>query len=69
MDDKFTIGRYRHYTGRTYDVLDVVQDSETNEQHVVYMELDKKDVLICPLSVFTGLVPGHLLPRFEWIES
>ncbi len=64
-------GRYRHHTGKKYEFLDIVTDTETDENIVVYRELfDKFNVLVCPESVFTGYVPGSgKVPIFQWIED
>ncbi len=62
---------YRHYSGKLYELLEIVCDSETLEKQVVYRELfDKFEVLVCHYSMFTALLPGKtLMPIFEWIED
>ena len=62
---------YRHYSGKLYELIEVVTDSETFEKQVVYQELfEKFEILVCHYSVFTALVPGNtLMPVFEWFRS
>jgi hypothetical protein len=66
-------GRYRHYKGNDYLVLDVVKHSETEAELVLYRALygetqDQKWVR--PLEMFTEQVElsGILVPRFKFIE-
>lgn len=67
-------GRYRHYKGNYYEVIDVARHSETLEEMVVYKALyDVKEngehsVWVRPLQMFTGnvMVEGRSVPRFEW---
>ena len=70
---KMTIkpGRYRHYKGNEYQVLDVATHSETEEVLVVYRPLygDQK-LWVRPISMFLELVDvqGKQLPRFDYIS-
>ncbi len=63
-------GRYRHYKGNYYDVIDVARHSETEEKMVVYRKLyDDGSLWVRPLGMFLEDVPvdGRLVPRFERI--
>lgn len=67
-------GRYRHYKGNDYLVLDVVKHSETEGELVLYRALygeaqDQKWVR--PFDMFTEQVEvsGISVPRFKFIES
>ncbi len=63
-------GRYRHYKGNYYDVIDVARHSETEEKMVVYRKLyDDGSLWVRPLGMFLEDVPvdGKLVPRFERI--
>ncbi|MGL4419213.1 MAG: DUF1653 domain-containing protein [Gemmataceae bacterium] len=65
-------GRYRHYKGNDYDVLDLARHSETEEWHVVYRPCyGERGLWIRPLAMFTELVrvDGVLIPRFRLLES
>lgn len=68
---EFKIGRYRHFKGNEYEVLDVAYDCETEEKVVVYKVLygDKK-VWVRPLYEFCDFVyrDNKVMKRFEFIE-
>jgi hypothetical protein len=63
-------GRYRHYKGNEYEVIDIAYHSETEEAMVVYRKLYGDGSLwVRPVAMFIEDVPvdGQMLPRFEWI--
>ncbi len=63
-------GRYRHYKGNEYEVIDVAYHSETEEEMVVYRKLyGDHSLWVRPLGMFMEDVPvaGRMVPRFEWI--
>lgn len=63
-------GRYRHYKGADYEVIDVARHSETLEEFVVYRPLyGERGLWIRPLAMFTETVEveGELLPRFRYL--
>jgi hypothetical protein len=63
-------GRYRHYKGNFYEVVDVAFHSETEEEMVVYRKLyGDHSLWVRPLGMFIEdvQVDGRTLPRFEWI--
>ena len=70
-------GRYRHFKGKEYQVLEVARHSETLEEFVVYRALyEDKDgrhggLWIRPLRMFTEEVArdGRKQPRFELVEA
>ncbi len=65
-------GRYRHYKGNFYEVVDIARHSETEEEMVVYRKLYGDNSLwVRPLGMFLEnvLVEGVLVPRFELIET
>jgi len=65
-------GRYRHYKGNYYEVLDVARHSETEEEMVVYRKLDGDHSLwVRPHGMFLEkvVVDGCEVPRFEWVNS
>ncbi len=72
-------GRYRHYKGGEYQVVDVARHSETEEWLVVYRPLYDTGVLgsdgqqglwVRPLDMFVESVDvnGGFAPRFTLIE-
>ena len=65
-------GRYRHYKGNLYEVIDVARHSETEEQLVVYRCLsDANSLWVRPLLMFLETVEmaGQEVPRFSRIET
>ena len=63
-------GRYRHYKGNFYEVIDIASHSETEEELVVYRKLyGDHSLWVRPLAMFVEhvLVNGQQIPRFEWI--
>jgi hypothetical protein len=63
-------GRYRHFKGNEYEVLDVALHSETQEPMVVYRRLSDPDQLwVRPLHMWSEHVDrdGYSGPRFAWI--
>lgn len=64
-------GRYRHYKGKDYQVLEVATHSETGEAMVVYRCLyGDYSLWVRPLSMFTESVEvaGETVPRFAYVE-
>mgnify|MGYP003435209860 FL=1 len=65
-------GRYRHYKGPEYLVLDLARHSETEEWLVVYQTLyGDYGLWVRPLGMFTETVEvdGQQVPRFTLIEA
>ncbi|MEX0668636.1 MAG: DUF1653 domain-containing protein [Candidatus Saccharimonadales bacterium] len=64
------IGKYRHYSGKDYDVIGVCRHSETLEEMVVYKALyGEGDLWVRPLVMFMEdvEVSGSMQPRFKFI--
>ena len=66
-------GRYRHYKGRDYEVIDVARHSEDDSLLVVYRPLYGEGKLwVRPLDMFIELVTlqdGTKVPRFALIDA
>ncbi|MBS3804410.1 MAG: DUF1653 domain-containing protein [Oleiphilaceae bacterium] len=65
-------GIYRHYKGRTYEVMGTARHSETEELVVVYRCLyGDYSLWVRPLSMFqeTVKLAGEEVPRFLFIEG
>lgn len=65
-------GKYRHYKGKDYDVLEVATHTETEEKLVIYRALYGEFGLWArPLAMFmeTVEVEGEVVPRFRYIEG
>jgi hypothetical protein len=68
-----TLGKYRHYKDKLYEVIGVAMHSETLEALVVYRPLYKKKVQLWvrPYAMFTETVEvdGKMKPRFEKVND
>lgn len=63
-------GRYRHYKGNEYTVIDIATHSETLEPMVVYRpEYGERGLWVRPKVMFEEEVEvnGERVPRFAWI--
>jgi hypothetical protein len=64
-------GRYRHYKGSEYQVLDCARHSETEEWMVIYRPCyGEAGLWVRPAEMFSEsvrTVDGEELPRFERI--
>lgn len=72
MNSSLQPGRYRHYKGKLYEVIDVARHSETEEQLVVYRCLyGDYSLWVRPLQMFLEMVDadGEKVPRFARCES
>lgn len=71
--DKYDLkkGRYKHFKGREYELIDIVTHSESLEKLVLYRALyDSESALwVRPISMWNELVTinGKSVPRFEYI--
>lgn len=71
MEYQIRPGRYRHFKGKEYQVIDIATHSETLEQMVVYRPLYGEGKLwVRPASMWEELVEaeGRKVPRFTFIE-
>lgn len=67
---KIEPGKYKHYKGKFYEVIDVVHHSETLEELVLYRTLyGKFDLWIRPIKMFLEKVEINekKVPRFEYV--
>ena len=65
-------GRYRHFKGGEYQVIDTATHSETGEDMVVYRPLYGEGKLwVRPLHMFLEQVEkdGQTIPRFSLLED
>jgi hypothetical protein len=66
------LGRYRHYKGGLYEVVDTVRHSETCEPMTLYRALYGENGLwVRPAAMFleTVNIDGVVQPRFTRIEG
>jgi hypothetical protein len=69
---KLQPGKYEHYKGKLYEVIDVARHSETLEEIVVYKALyqaEGENLWVRPLTMFisTVIVDGNEIPRFKFV--
>lgn len=70
MLSKMIKGKYKHFKGNLYEVIDVAINSETMEEYVVYRALyGQRQLWIRPRTMFeeTVEVDGKKVKRFEYI--
>jgi len=64
------IGKYRHYKGKEYEVIDEATHTETEERLVVYKALYEPYAMwVRPYDMFfeTVTVEGKNVSRFEYV--
>jgi len=65
-------GIYRHYKGNLYNVLEMVQHSESEEWLVLYQALyGERGLWVRPYEMFmqTLMLEGERVKRFEKVED
>lgn len=63
-------GKYRHFKGNEYELLDIVRHSETGEEMVLYRALyGEHGLWVRPIAMWTEQVErdGCSGPRFAYI--
>jgi len=69
--EEITPGRYRHFKGNEYEVVDFAKDSETTEKMVIYRALyGDHELWVRPYDMFREIIErdGKRMRRFERIE-
>ena len=64
-------GKYKHYKGNMYEVLDIANHSETLEKMVVYKALyGEGEIWVRPASMWNEKIEidGKIVKRFEFVE-
>jgi hypothetical protein len=69
-------GKYQHFKGALYQVIDTVYHSETQELMVLYKPLygeqtEQQQLWVRPYDMFVETVErdGQSLARFEWVSE
>ncbi|HIQ76150.1 MAG TPA: DUF1653 domain-containing protein [Candidatus Faecousia excrementipullorum] len=63
-------GKYRHFKGKEYELLEIATHSETLEQMVVYRALyGDRGIWVRPACMWSETVEkdGYIGPRFQYI--
>lgn len=69
------LGKYQHYKGTFYQVIDVACHSETHDWYVVYRHLEHEEGIpetwVRPYHMFFEVVTheGRTVPRFHHIQE
>ena len=69
MNETLKKGRYKHFKGKDYELIDTVTHSETGETLVLYRPLyGEGNLWVRPLENFCGTVlrEGVEMSRFVW---
>jgi len=73
MENKeIKIGKYQHFKGNNYEVIEVAKHSETMEELVVYRALyGNHGLWVRPLKMFLEEVEseGKKIPRFKYLSN
>ncbi len=65
---KIEIGKtYKHYKGNLYKIIALAKHSETNEDMIVYQNVEKGDIWVRPKSMWNETVKDGVL-RFTLCE-
>ena len=65
-------GRYRHFKGNLYEVIDIAHHSETQEPMVIYRALyGDHGLWLRPLAMFLETIQrdGEIIQRFQYLDS
>ena len=65
-------GKYRHFKGNEYELVDIALHSETMDPMVVYRALyGEKGLWVRPASMWTEFVDraGYQGPRFQYLDE
>lgn len=65
-------GKYRHFKGKEYELIDIATHSETMEPMVVYRALyGEQGLWVRPAAMWTETVErdGYRGPRFQYMDT
>ena len=72
MSEAVRLGKYRHFKGQHYQLIDVAHHSETQEPMALYRALyGERGLWVRPLSMFFETIQrdGENIQRFLYIED
>lgn len=65
---EISVGKtYRHFKGNVYKIIAIAKHSETDEEMVVYQNVEKGDIWTRPKFMWNEVVKGGVL-RFTLID-
>ena len=65
---EISVGKtYRHFKGNLYKIIAIAKHSETDEEMIVYQNVEKGDIWTRPKSMWNEVVKGGVL-RFTLID-
>ena len=65
-------GKYQHYKGQLYELIDIARHSESLEDMVVYRQLyGEFGLWVRPAAMFFEQVEieGQVMPRFKYLDN
>ena len=72
MSEAIRLGKYRHFKGQLYQLIDIAHHSESQEPMAVYRALyGERGLWVRPLAMFVETIQrdGKQMQRFEFIED
>jgi hypothetical protein len=68
---KIKKGKYLHFKGSFYLVIDFAIDSESLEEMVIYQSLEDNKKWVRPIKMFAEKVKfdGKMVPRFKYMGN
>ncbi|MBP7005651.1 DUF1653 domain-containing protein [Patescibacteria group bacterium] len=72
MNLPLSLGMYRHYKGKEYEVIGIAKHTETLEELVVYRaRYESEQSWVRPLGMFLEdvIVDGKTIPRFSFMDA
>ena len=66
---EISVGKiYRHYKGNIYKIIALAKHSETNEDMIVYQNVEKGDIWTRPKTMWNEVVDDKGMLRFTLME-
>jgi len=72
VSEAVKLGKYRHFKGQLYQLIDVAHHSESQQPMAVYRALyGERGLWVRPLAMFVETIQrdGKQMQRFEFIED
>ncbi len=68
--EKIKIGKYKEYTGREIEVVNLAKNPDTNENFVLlyYLPKNEEQMIAMPLEKFLEKVSNSAMEKYTFIE-